>query len=185
MDKRLALVWHFNNITEWSWMVVMSLKPTQLQFCFCPPTELNFHQDAKPEQENEFIVIGMSIFLTAAAAGLVWPLKMVSEAPVSTDQIWTWDKMKNSLRHLMGSHRAVPSTTSDIGGVRTEGETTPITTNVKTFTSHLNMRMIFMRIKTTMILMMRATMMMIMWHQQTTGRGPVPVGPPKESLGEY
>ena len=35
----------------------------------------------------------MSISLTAAAAGLVWPLKMVSEAPVSTDQIWTWDKM--------------------------------------------------------------------------------------------
>ena len=62
----------------------------------------------------------------------------------------------------MGSHRAVPSTTSDIGGVRTEGETTPITTNVKTFTSHLNMRMIFMRIKTTMILMMRAPLMMIM-----------------------
>ena len=106
MDKRLALTWHFNNITKWSWMVVMSLKPTQLPFCFCPPTELNFHQDAKPEQENEFIVIhsriGMAISLTAAAAGLVWPLKMVSEAPVSTDQIWTWDKMIKLLATLDG-----------------------------------------------------------------------------------
>ena len=59
----------------------------------------------------------------------------------------------------MGSHRAVPSTTSDIGGVRTEGETTPITSNVKTFTSHLHIKMILVGIKTKMVLMMKATMM--------------------------
>ena len=104
--SHLTFQQHHKMIIDWSWMVVMSLKPTQLQFCFCPPTELNFHQDAKPEQENEFIVIhsriGMSISLTAAAAGLVWPLKIVSEAPVSTDQIWTWDKMIKLLARLEG-----------------------------------------------------------------------------------
>ena len=40
---------------------------------------------------------------------------------------------------IEGAHRAIPSTTSNIGSIGTEGETTPVAANVKTLPSHLNM----------------------------------------------
>ena len=100
-------------------------------------------------QENGFIFgrrekVSNS-FLTAAAAGLVWPLRTVSEAPVRTDQIWTWDKtIKQLPRKIEGAHCAVPSTTSDIGMFMTTMMRIMIMTTI----------MLSMMVMTPMILMM-------------------------------
>ena len=40
-------------------------------------------------------------------------------------------------RRVEGGYRAVPSPTSNIGSIWTEGEAGPVATNMKTFPSHL------------------------------------------------
>ena len=97
------------------------LKPKLLLICSCQRTTLNFHLDATPGtidwdklDEEDSHCDGVHLaeggyshcdwqlsrecyieeILTAAATGLVWALRTVSDTPVRTDQIWTWTKIR-------------------------------------------------------------------------------------------
>ena len=146
----------------------LRLKPRELQFCFCPLTKLNFHPGAKPEpRERIDFWRKRKCFKSISHRSSSWTGmtpqngfrgpsengpnmnlgqnddKFVVREVEGAHHKWprkTKEKKESQEkpRQVKGAHRAIPSTTSDIGSVRTERKATPVATNMKTFPSHLS-----------------------------------------------